>query len=424
MLDRTQAPAFSPITHINFLHTQKQSLDNQIPIYTLRAGEQAVLRIEWVFEAGNYYDQKVGQALFTSKMLLEGTRNKTASQINAAIDQYGAFVEAQNHFDLAELVLHCPKRFVAEVLPLMAEIIFQPTFPEEELSQLKRKQIQDLQINLQKTAFLAGRAFRKAVFGKDNPYGRTMEIADIEAIGRADIVSFYETHIYQKPMEILVSGNFDEQTLQLINQYFGNFEPIIKPKPQNNFITDTQIGSFFVEKPDSLQNSIRVGKLMIKKTDENFYKLIVANTILGGYFGSRLMQNIREEKGYTYGIYSSLQSFRQATFMAIGTDVKAEVTQNTLHEIYKEVEILQNEKVDEAELQKVKNYLIGSLAANVTTPFAQMDLFKEIHLHGLGYDFYENYIQRINSVSAEDVLRIMQKYYCKEDLAEVIAGSR
>jgi len=424
MLDRTQAPAFSPITHINFLHTQKQSLDNQIPIYTLRAGEQAVLRIEWVFEAGNYYDQKVGQALFTNKMLLEGTKNKTASQVNAAIDQYGAFVEAQNHFDLAELVLHCPKRFVAEVLPLMAEIIFEPTFPEEELSQLKRKQIQDLQINLQKTAFLAGRAFRRAVFGEKNPYGKTMEIADIEAIDRADLVSFYENHIYQKPMEILVAGNFDEQTLQMINRYFGNFVPKTKSSPSNNFNIKSQTGSFFVEKPDSLQNSIRVGKVMIKKTDENFYKLIVANTILGGYFGSRLMQNIREEKGYTYGIYSSLQSFRKATFVAIGTDVKAEVTQNTLQEIYKEIEILQNEKVSDAELQKVKNYLIGSLAANVTTPFAQMDLFKEIHLHGLGYDFYENYIERINAVSAEEVLSVVQAYYQKDALVEIVAGSK
>jgi predicted Zn-dependent peptidase len=424
MLDRTQAPAFSPITHINFLHTQKQSLDNQIPIYTLRAGEQAVLRIEWVFEAGNYYDQKVGQALFTNKMLLEGTKNKTASQVNAAIDQYGAFVEAQNHFDLAELVLHCPKRFVAEVLPLMAEIIFEPTFPQEELSQLKRKQIQDLQINLQKTAFLAGRAFRRAVFGEENPYGKTMEIADIEAIDRADLVSFYENHIYQKPMEILVAGNFDEQTLQMINRYFGNFVPKTKSSPSNNFNIKSQTGSFFVEKPDSLQNSIRVGKVMIKKTDENFYKLIVANTILGGYFGSRLMQNIREEKGYTYGIYSSLQSFRKATFVAIGTDVKAEVTQNTLQEIYKEIEILQNEKVSDAELQKVKNYLIGSLAANVTTPFAQMDLFKGIHLHGLGYDFYENYIERINAVSAEEVLSVVQAYYQKDALVEIVAGSK
>ena len=423
MLDRSQVPDFSPITHINFLHTQKQLLDNQISLYTLRAGQQALVRIEWVFEAGNYYNQKEGQAFFTSRMLLEGTKDKTAAQINAAIDQYGAFVDVQNHFDLTEVILYSPTRFVEKVLPIIAEIITQPIFPEQELSQFKRKQSQDLQVNLQKTAFLAGRAFRKAVFGEDNPYGKSMEIEGIEAIDRNDLLSFYEKYIYQSPIEILVSGNFDEQTLQAINHYFGQFVPIEKNKPKNGFSTQTQTGSFFVEKSESLQNSIRIGKLMMKKTDKDFYRLIVANTIFGGYFGSRLMQNIREEKGYTYGIYSSLQSFRKATFVAIGTDVNAEVTQNTLQEVYKEIDILQNEKVREDELQKVKNYLIGSLAANVTTPFAQMDLFKEIHLHHLGYGFYENYIDRINAVSAEDVLDIMQKYYQKSDLVEVIAGS-
>ena len=424
MLDRTKAPDFSPITHINFLHTKKQFLDNQIPVYTLRAGEQALLRIEWIFEAGNYYNQKEGQAFFTSKMLLEGTKNKTSTQINAAIDQYGAFVDVQSHFDLAELILYCPTRFVRQVLPIIAEIIFEPVFPEEELKQLKRKQGQDLQINLQKTAFLAGRAFRKAVFGEENPYGRSIEIQGIEAIDREDLLSFYENHIHQNPIEILVSGNFDEQCLETIKQYFGNFEPIRKQKAKNDFVTYSQAGSFFVEKPDSLQNSIRIGKLMIEKKDEHFYELLVSNTILGGYFGSRLMRNIREEKGYTYGIYSSLQSFRRATFMAIGTDVNAGFTQSTLQEIYKEIEILQNEKVGEAELQKVKNYLIGSLAASVTTPFAQMDLFKEIHLHRLGYGFYENYIESINAVTAEDVLRIMQEYYQKDALVEIVAGSR
>lgn len=424
MLDRTQAPKFSPITHINFVHTQKQLLDNQIPIYTLRAGEQALVRIEWVWEAGNYYNQKVGQAFFTNKMLMEGTKQSTSTQINAAIDQYGAFVDVQNHFDLAELVLYCPTRFVEKLLPIIAEIIFQPAFPEEELRQLKRKQIQDLQVNLQKTAFLAGRAFRKAVFGEKNPYGKSIEIEEIEAIDREDLLSFYQNHIYQKPMEILLSGKFDEQTLQEINQYFGKFEPTINQKSSKNFLTSSQKGNYFVEKPDSLQNSIRVGKLMMQKTDEHFYQLIVANTLLGGYFGSRLMQNIREEKGYTYGIYSSLQSFRKATFMAIATDVNAGFTQNTLQEIYKEIEILQNEKVGETELQRVKNYLIGSLAASVTTPFAQMDLFKEIHIHHLSYDFYENYIERINAVSAEEVMSIMQKYYRKEDFVEIVAGSR
>jgi predicted Zn-dependent peptidase len=424
MLDRTQAPEFHKIREINILKVEKILLNNQIPVYTLQAGKQALVRIEWLLEAGNYYNQINGQAFFALKMLQEGTRQKTSNQINAIIDQYGAFLEMNSHFDQAEIILYCPTRFVGEVVPLIAEMLFDSVFPETELEILKRTQSQELQINFQKTTYLAGRAFRKALFGEHHPYGKSMEISDIEHIQSEVLKDFYQKHIQNAFLEILVSGCFDNQTIETLQKYFGSYQPIRKAIPEisTDFVSNTH--KIFLEKVGSLQNTIRVGKRIINKHHPDYFKLAVANTILGGYFGSRLMQNIREEKGYTYGIFSNLQSLRMASFVGIGTDVKAEFTEATLKEIYKEIHLLQQEKVSAEELERVKNYMAGSFASGITTPFSLMDLFKEIHLHQVGYEFYDGYLDKIEAVTPEDVQRMIQEHYQQQDLLEIVAGTK
>jgi len=424
MLDRTQAPEFHKIKEINILRVSKSLLSNQTPVYTLRAGEQELVRIEWLLEAGNFYNQLNGQAFFTLKMLQEGTKNRNSNQISADIDQYGAFLEINNHFDQAEIILYCPTRFVSELVPIIAEMLFEPTFPESELDIMKRKQAQELQINFQKTNYLAGRAFRKALFGEKHPYGKSLEITEIEQINIAVLEEFYTNYIQNSSLEILVSGYFDDSVLKVLDTHFGKYAPKTTTKPLFSVSIPLRSEAVFVEKAGSLQNTIRVGKHIINKHNPDYFKLALTNTILGGYFGSRLMQNIREEKGYTYGIFSSLQNLREVSFVGIGTDVKAEFSQNTLTEIYKEIEILQNEKVNQEELERVKNYMAGSFASGITTAFSQMDLFKEIHLHKLGYEFYEEYLERIEAINSDDILQMVQTHYQKQDLVEIVAGSR
>ncbi|KOY85654.1 hypothetical protein AD998_05360 [bacterium 336/3] len=423
MLDRTQAPEFHKIKEINIIRTNKTTLSNQNTIYTLPLGEQELVRIEWLLEAGNFYNRLNGQAFFTLKMLQEGTKNRNSNQISADIDQYGAFLEISNHFDQAEVILYCPTRFVSEVVPMIAEMLFEPTFPESELEILKRRQSQELQINFQKTTYLAGRAFRKALFGDKHPYGKSLEIEEIEQININVLQEFYSNYIQNASLEILVSGYFDDSVLKVLDTYFGKYTPKTIQKPSFE-ISPIRSETIFVEKAGSLQNTIRVGKHIINKHNLDYFKLAVMNTILGGYFGSRLMQNIREEKGYTYGIFSSLQNLRNASFVGIGTDVKAEFSQNTLTEIYKEIEILQNEKVSLEELERVKNYMAGSFASGITTAFSQMDLFKEIHLHQISYSFYEKYLETIEAVTPEHILEMAQKHYQKQDLMEIVAGSK
>lgn len=424
MLDRTQAPEFHKIKEINIIRTNKATLSNQNTVYTLPLGEQELVRIEWLLEAGNFYNKLNGQAFFTLKMLQEGTKTRNSNQISADIDQYGAFLEVNNHFDQAEIILYCPTRYVSEVIPIVAEMLFEPTFPESELEILKRRQSQELQINFQKTTYLAGRAFRKALFGDKHPYGKSLEIEEIEQINTQVLREFYSNYIQNSVLEILVSGYFDDSVLKTLDTYFGKYTPKTTQKPSFEMIVPTHSESIFVEKTGSLQNTIRVGKHIINKHHPDYFKLAVTNTILGGYFGSRLMQNIREEKGYTYGIFSSLQNLRNASFIGIGTDVKAEFSQNTLTEIYKEIEILQNEKVSYEELERVKNYMAGSFASGITTAFSQMDLFKEIHLHQIGYGFYENYLKTIEAITPEHILEMAQTHYQKQDLIEIVAGSK
>ncbi|MDX1903499.1 MAG: pitrilysin family protein [Thermonemataceae bacterium] len=424
MLDRTQAPQFHKITQVRIFKAEKHQLSNHINLYHIGIGEQAVVRVEWIFrKAGKAYSPRLLESAYTAKMLMEGTKYRNSHQISTDIDQYGAFLHIESLSDTMEISLHCPTKFLAELLPLVAEIIFEPSFPEKELLLLKQKTQQELQVSLKKTQYLAVSEFKKILFGKQHPYGRSNNAEAIENTSMEEIKDFFHKYIYQKEFDICMVGKFEDSIFSVFEQYFGNFT--IGQRPETNFASPQKSSQkkFFVEKADSLQNSIIVGGFAPHRKSADYHKYALANTILGGYFGSRLMQNIREEKGYTYGIHTHYQEYENANFMLISTEVKSEYSQATLQEIYKEIRILQNEKVGKEELERVKNYFIGRFAKSLSEGFAQMDLFKIIHYHDLAYDYYENLINNIEAISAEDILAIFQKYYMLEDFYEVVAGS-
>jgi predicted Zn-dependent peptidase len=192
----------------------------------------------------------------------------------------------------------------------------------------------------------------------------------------------------------------------------------IKPRAQPDSAKET------VEKEDSLQSSIRIGKRLFTRKHPDYFKMLVLNEVFGGYFGSRLMKNIREEKGYTYGISSNLVTLRHDGFLVMGTDVKKEFTGPTIDEVYKEMEVLRKEPVGEEELQTVKNYMIGSFAGSLNSPFAIADNFKTIYFEGMSYDFFEHYIENILDTSAQDLMQLANTYLQPDTMLEVVVGGR
>ncbi len=424
-LDRTIAPPSKKIEHVNIPIAEKILLDNQIPVYTIRAGEQHVMRLELIFEAGSRFETNTGESLFTTKMLSEGTKNHSGVEISEYFDQFGAFLEITHSAERLVFTVHGMTKHLPKLLPMLQEMISESVIPQKELLMQKNIASQTLKVNLEKTAYVAGQIFREQIYGATHPYGKSLSLALIENINQKSVQDFYKNQIQGKQFKVFLSGNFGEYEIKALNDVFGQI-PVNKAKNQANSteFLPAKIENMLVERAENMQSSIRVGRKLFNRSHPDFFKFLVTNTIFGGYFGSRLMKNIREEKGFTYGVSSSLVPQKDGGYLVIGTDVKKEFTQQTINEIFKEIKTLQTNLVEENELETAKNYMIGSFIGSLNTPFEVSDRQKVIILDDLPSDFYENYIKNIRAVSATEVMEIANKYYKLEDLCEVVVGGK
>ncbi|CAA9312473.1 MAG: Zinc protease [uncultured Cytophagales bacterium] len=424
-LDRTQPPSFQEIREIYVTRAQSQTLPNGIKLHWLNAGEQPALRLEFIFAAGNWYEPRKAVSYFAAKMLNEGTSTRTAAQINEYVDQFGSFLELNHGVERINVTLYALNKHLPALLPLVVDLITDSVFPEAELENLKTITQQNIRVNSEKTAFLAQNRFKELIFGADHPYGRSIHVADIPGIHPGLLKPYFEERLKGKPFDIVLSGMITDDVLKQVTGVFGQF-PVTVPGADGSAskaIAD-QTRAEVIEKAGSLQSSLRVGKRLFTRRHPDYFKMMVLNEILGGYFGSRLMKNIREDKGFTYGIHSSLVTHQREGYLVIGTDVKREFTGQTLDEIRKEIKILQTEPVGEEELRTVQSYMIGSFAGSVTTSFALADHFKTIYFDGLDYAFYEHYIEHIRQTTAEDLLELANKYLDVDSLSEVVAGGK
>jgi predicted Zn-dependent peptidase len=427
MLDRTLAPDYHKITEVHIPEAQSEILANGLKIHKIHVPGQPVIRVEYIFRAGTFFEAPDERMLsyFAVKMLNEGTKNRTATELHEFFDKYGAFPEFMHGAENVYFTVYSLSKYLPELLPVMQEIITESVFPESELENLKNISAQSLKVNIEKTSYMASQIFRETLFGINHPYGKSLHEADIEAVTSGKLINYFQKFILNKQLEIVLSGEIDDITIQTVRKHFENYKPEITPSVSNyQPLPPTPTQEIISEKTGSLQSTIRLGKLLFNRKNPDYQKFTVLNEILGGYFGSRLMQNIREDKGYTYGIYSNLTSLRREGSFSIGTDVKREFTQATIDEIYKEIRILQQELVPEEELEKVKNYMLGSFAGGLSTPFAIADHFKSIYFDGLGYDYYHQYIDTILSVTAEELMELAQKYLQPDTMLEVVAGGK
>lgn len=429
-LDRTQSPPFQIINEVRLPSVQTHTLDNGMPLHLIAVNQQPVLRVECIFDVGTWHEQTgaAGQpssAFFAIKMLAEGTTSRSSAQISEYFDRYGAFLELNSGPDRSSVVIYCLTKFLPNVLPVVRELLTEPTFPEKEFDDLRNITLQNLRVNYEKNAYLAGVLFRRKIYGAAHPYGRSQQPDQIEQLTRQSVVNFYEQLLYSRPFKVVMAGEASENEVALINRELGQLAIRSDELPGSapELSSDDDLPTL-AEKPDSVQSSIRLGRRLFTRAHPDFFKMLVTNEILGGYFGSRLMKNIREDKGFTYGISSNMPSFRRDGYFLISTDVKKENTQQTLDEIRKEIHILQTEPVSVSELETVTNFMAGEFVGSLNTSFEIADRYKVILLDGLPNDFLTTYIQNLRTVSPNDVMRMANQYLADEDLREVVVGGK
>ena len=422
-INRKEAPAFKQVNNIEFLAVTKTHLDNGIEVNYINGGSQEIIKIDFIFKAGNLFQNKVLVASSTNGLLKEGTENYSAQEISEGIDNYGAFLEVENTYDTASLTLYTLNKHLNSVLPIVKEVILCPQLSEKEFNIYKKNASERFKTSLEKVSFVARSTFMSAIFGEDHPYGKPVQLDDYSNLSIDDLTAFYNNNYNLGNCNILVSGNVNKEHIDTLNTFFGQEDTVKKtPSIQHLTIPETDNSPIYIEKEKALQSAIRIGRTFPIKTHKDYFGLEILNTVLGGYFGSRLMKNIREDKGYTYGIGSGILSLKEAGYFFISTEVGSDVTKAALTEIYKEIETIRTVEITEEELELVKNYLLGQLLSSCDGPFNMASLFDNVHEYGLDYDFYNDYIKTIKEISAKTLLELAVKYLQKSDLKEVVVG--
>lgn len=424
MLNRTITPEFKQVIDINFLVPNKQQLDNGIPVFTINAGQQHLVRIEFIFENVNYNALKPLQAIAVNQLINNGTPSLSAKEIAERVDYYGAFLQTEYGADQSSVRVYTLNKHLAAVLPILKSIITESIFPEQELAIFVQNQKQSLQVSMQKNDYLARKQFANEIFGNTS-YGSSIEPEHYDAISRQELLDYFHAAYKPENCTIFAAGKFDADAFEILNRNFGGNWGEQVPFQINKFdfkIKDRK--EIFIERPEAVQSAIRMGRLAINRSHPDFPGLQVLNTLLGGYFGSRLMANIREDKGYTYGIGSAVVSLRDAGYFFIATEVGAEVCSSAVKEIELEIEMLKNELVQAPELDLVRNYILGSMLGSLENAFSHADKFKNLYFSNLDYSYYDRYINIVKTITPEELLVLANRYLQQEHFTSVIVGKK
>lgn len=422
ILDRKHAPTI--VDAVDFkLHLKpytKYVLKNGVEVYAVDAGAEDVMMVEWVFYAGNSFEDKNIVAAATNFMLKNGTTKKSAFQVNEHFEYYGSYLNRGSYHETANISLHCLTRHIGELLPVVREMITDSVFPEEELSIFKQNMKQRLSVNLLKCDFVGSRLIDAVLYGEDHPYGRYSSFEDYEALNRQQLVDFYDSHYRNGKFVMFVAGKLPGNLESLLNQQFGDLpnQPVTVPQIVATPAAEKKYR--IPNDPNGVQGAIRIARPFPNRHHPDFQKVQVLNSVFGGFFGSRLMSNIREDKGYTYGIHSYLQNQVQQTAWMVSTEAGRDVCEATIKEVYLEMKDLREELVDEEELLLVRNYMMGNLLGDLDGPFQIIGRWKNIILNGLDENYFYESINTIKNITAEELRNLAQKYLREEEFYEMV----
>lgn len=407
-----------PIPEASFI-----KMSNNTRVYFLESGDEDLVRIEFTFKAGQIKEDKPLLSSTANMMLTEGTENYSAEQISSEFDFLGTFPNHTADRDTAGFVIYSLNRHIEKVLELCREVLFRPLFPEKELNILMKKRLRLFQINRERVQNLASDKFFESIFGERHPYGWQVRENHFSELSPSLLSDFHKKYYSPDKMAIIVSGKIPGNMSNLLNQYFGDLS-------HRSFFEDTKLkipaGSserkVRIHKRGAVQSAIRIGKTTINKRHPDYPGLKILNTILGGYFGSRLMKNLREEKGYTYGIHSSLSSLDLSGFIMIAAEVNKNSTEKAVDEIMNEIIRLCNEPVSRSELSVVRNYMTGEILRMFDGPFALAESFKAAWDFGLDNSYYYRLIEKIKTIEPDEITELAKTYFRNGDFYEIIAG--
>lgn len=419
MQNRTQQPELVAIDAIDFTAPKKYDLSPTVPLYHMKEVQNETARFDLYFDAGNCRGNK-GIPGFTNGLLLSGTPTKSSTQIQEEINSLGGFLESGVSVENATVSMYCLREFMPEIMGIIVDAITHVHFDEKEIKELTADRKQKWQIDQQKVSTKAQQEFRAKLFASNERYAVTLTAEDFDKVAQSDLKAFHEKYYLKGLTKVVVVGNFEETIIDKITHLLKPFLSSEIDEFDANVMHEP--GIQIIEKAGALQTAIRAGRMLFNKNHPDYLDFLFLNTILGDYFGSRLMANIREDKGYTYGIGSMVAELDGTGYFLLATEVGKEARDETIKEIQFELTRLQTELVPEHEIQLVRNYMLGQLLKSADGAYAMTDLFLSAELHGKTLEFYNDAIHAINTITPERIQELAQKYLKWEEFAVVAVG--
>jgi predicted Zn-dependent peptidase len=426
ILNRQKSPKIQNISKIKMNKAVLKTLSNGLPVYLINSGTQDVMKIEFLFDAGHWYEKQSLVATAANGMMSEGSKKYSGHEIAEKFDFLGTFFQLNVDNDTASVSILTLNRHLSESLEIVEDVIKNPAYPKNEFETYIAKKKQQFNVESTKVKTQARRKFNELLFGENHPYGSTTKMEDFDKLNIKKLQDFHKLYYHSGNCKIIISGKIAGNTIKLLDKFFGkdDWKTNTKTSAPKFKINSTKQNQHILLKDDAVQSAVRIGKVTFNKLHADYMGLQVLNTILGGYFGSRLMSNIREDKGYTYGIGSVLASFKHSGLFVIVSEVGADVCSAAIKEIYFELDKLCKEKVSEEELLLVKNYMLGEMIRLFDGPFALADAFKSLLEHNLDYDYYDRFIETIKNITPDDLQKLAKKYFKPDTMIEVVAGKK
>lgn len=405
-------PLILPVTTLSLPAYQSERLANGMELFALPGGNEPVMKMEIVFRAGATFEKKTAVAEVMAGLLSEGTQQLSSADFAEKIEFLGSTLQTRGGVDTVRIKLFTLTRYFPQLIQLIRDILEFPAFDEQELKVYINNKLERLQIDLRKNEVLAYRYLTEIIYGKKHPYGRNAKPEDFLGINVHDLREHHQHFILPQNGMIFISGAYGEDVLENIKQVLGSWIPTQSNGINllQNHVAESNTGFFEFDGPQSHQAAIRIGRRLFTQQHPDWNGLYVLNTILGGYFGSRLMAEIRENLGLTYGIYSGVDSFSEDGCFYISTETTTENIKTVIQAIRAETRKLQEVLVPEQELQMARNYLMGHLMTQLDGPFSTLDQIRSMKIERLEDGSFGELVKTILNISARDLRDLAVRY--------------
>ncbi|MGB9179085.1 MAG: pitrilysin family protein [Pyrinomonadaceae bacterium] len=423
---RRQIPAPLATRPLNIPTPYETTLPNGLQLVMVEDKRLPLVSFRLAFRTGDSHDPRdlPGLTDMMTGLLTEGTETRTSKQIADEVARLGAHLSAGANADYTTVAASALAIYSDEILELLADVALRPSFPENEVQLAKQNTKQALIQQRAIPSFLANERLSRVLFGQ-HPYGTiTATQESVDALTREKLSSFHRSMFLPNNAVLVVVGDVQRDALtERINELFGNWERRETAKeefPAPPVRSERAI--YLVDRPGSAQSNIIIANLGITRTSPDYFPMLLMHTVLGANASSRLFMNLREDKGYTYGAYSNLDTRRNSGTFRASAEVRTPVTGDSLKEFFHELERIRNEAVSEEEIADAKNYLTGVFPIRIETQEGLIDQLMQIKMFGLPADYLQNYRERILAVTAADIQRVARQYVTPDKVAIVVVG--